>query len=189
MGSLDSNLEKLIQYWFGHWKDGKKNINFYLPLCSWNPVPSVRLFWQFFNINRVLKLILQKVGKCEVETYEAGKVFRMPSLSNSPDALLQQCDRPDTIKQRYYSTNELQDRNWSCYRDYDPKYESTAVGASWNELFLVIWVAVQPTLLLPNLVIWIWPRWKEFSSLWWFDNVLLDTEKERTFPTLILWRR
>ena len=92
MGSLDSNLEKLIQYWFGHWKDGKKNINFYLPLCSWNPVPSVRLFWQFFNINRVLKLILQKVGKCEVETYEAGKVFRMPSLSNSPDALLQQCD-------------------------------------------------------------------------------------------------
>ena len=159
MGSLDSNLEKLIQYWFGHWKDGKKNINFYLPLCSWNPVPSVRLFWQFFNINRVLKLILQKVGKCEVETYEAGKVFRMPSLPNSPDALLQQCDRPDTIKQRYYSTNIL--RDWSCYRDYDPKYESTAVGASWNKLLLVIWVAVQPTLLLPNLERWRWQRYRD----------------------------
>ena len=34
----------------------------------------------------------------------------------------------------------------------DPKYESTAVSASWDKLLLVICIAVQPTLFLPHLV-------------------------------------
>ena len=35
----------------------------------------------------------------------------------------------------------------------DPKYESTAVGASRDKLLFVICVAIQTTLLLPHLVI------------------------------------
>ena len=55
----------------------------YLPLCSWNPVPSVRLFWQLLTKVRCNRW---RIRFCK--THKTGKVLGVPSFPQGSDTLL-----------------------------------------------------------------------------------------------------